>query len=99
MSRKTKENKELKDENQEKKIEFALNLKNSVKRGIAIVILFLFAVLFSFGFFGAGGAFGVFLNKIAGIVFGWGKWLFPLALLLAMVILLFKKNVMMFVNC
>ena len=97
MSRKTKENKELKDENQEKKIEFALNLKNSVKRGIAIVLLFLFAVLFSFGFFGAGGAFGVFLNKIAGIVFGWGKWLFPLALLLAMVILLFKKKTVIYV--
>ncbi|MEF3691429.1 MAG: DNA translocase FtsK 4TM domain-containing protein [Candidatus Moraniibacteriota bacterium] len=97
MSKKTKENKDIREENQEKKIEFGLNLKNSVKRGIIVVLLFLFALIFTFGFFGAGGAFGIFLNKIAGIVFGWGKWLLPLALLLAMVILLFKKRTVIYV--
>lgn len=96
MKKKSKE-KDNQEEQQEKKIEFELNLKNSVKRGIAIVLLLLMTILFSFGFFGAGGAFGVLLNKISGIVFGWGKWLFPLALFLAMVILLFKKKTVFYV--
>jgi S-DNA-T family DNA segregation ATPase FtsK/SpoIIIE len=84
-------------EEKEKKIEFDLNLKNSVKRGIGAVLLFLLAILFSAGFLGAGGAFGVFLNKIGGIVFGWGKWLFPLTLILIMTVLLFKKKTVFYV--
>jgi len=95
MKKKIKERNIL--EEQKKKIEFELNLKNSVKRGIAIVLLFLMTILFSFGFFGIGGAFGEFLDKISGIVFGWGKWLFPLVLFLAMVILLFKKKTVFYV--
>jgi len=95
MAKKTKE-KENKDE-QTKKIEFDLNLKNSVKRGIAIVLLFLMTILFSFGFFGIGGAFGKFLDKIGGLVFGWGKWLFPIALLLTAIVLLYKKKTVFYV--
>ncbi|MFA6184089.1 MAG: DNA translocase FtsK 4TM domain-containing protein [Parcubacteria group bacterium] len=84
-------------EDQEKKIEFDLNLKNSVKRGIAIVLLFLMTILFSFGFFGAGGAFGKFLDKFGGVVFGWGKWLFPITLFLTAIILLYKKKTVFYV--
>jgi len=95
MSKKTKE-KNITEE-KEKKVEFDLNLKNSVKRGISVVLLFLLAILFSAGFLGAGGAFGIFLNKIGGIVFGWGKWLFPLILILIMTVLLFKKKTVFYV--
>jgi len=85
--------KKTKDQ-EEEKIKLDLNLKNSVKKGISIVLLFLLAILFSFGFFGAGGAFGEFLNKVGGMFFGWGKWLFPITLLLmAMILLLNKKTV------
>ncbi len=69
-----------------------LNLKSDVKRGIFIVLLVLLAILFTFGFFGAGGLVGNFLNKIAGTMFGWGKWFFPLALLSAGGILLQRKS-------
>jgi len=95
MKKKSKEKNSKED--QEKKIEFDLNLKNSVKRGIAIVLLFLMTIIFSFGFFGAGGSFGEFLDKSGGIVFGWGKWLFPIILFLAMVVLLYKKKTVFYV--
>ncbi len=71
---------------------FGLNLKSDVKRGIAIVLLVLLAILFGFGFLGSGGVLGNFLNKIAGTMFGWGKWLFPLAMLLTSGILLQRKS-------
>ena len=71
---------------------FELNLKSDVKRGIAIVLLVLLAILFGFGFLGSGGVLGNFLNKIAGMMFGWGKWLFPLAMLLTSGILLQRKS-------
>ena len=54
-------------------------------------------MLFLAGFLGAGGAFGSFLNKIGGMTLGWGKWLFPLVLILAMTILLFKKKTVFYV--
>lgn len=84
-------------EDQEKKIEFDLNLKNSVKRGIAIVLLILLTILFSFGFFGAGGSFGKLLDNVSGLAFGWGKWFFPVALLLSALILLYKKRTVFYV--
>lgn len=95
MRKKSKEKNSQED--QERKIEFDLNLKNSVKRGIAIVLLFLMTILFSFGFFGAGGSFGEFLDKMGGVVFGWGKWLFPITLFLAAVVLLYKKKTVFYV--
>ncbi|MGW8184755.1 MAG: DNA translocase FtsK 4TM domain-containing protein [Candidatus Moraniibacteriota bacterium] len=95
MKKKSKEKNSQED--QEKKIEFDLNLKNSVKRGITIVLLFLMTIIFSFGFFGAGGSFGEFLDKAGGVVFGWGKWLFPMTLLLAMIVLLYKKKTVFYV--
>lgn len=95
MFKKTKEKNQI--EEKDKKIEFDLNLKNSVKRGIAVIILFLFSILFSAGFLGVGGAFGSFLNKLGGLALGWGKWLFPIVLILAMIILLFKKKTVFYV--
>lgn len=77
--------------------EFNLNLKNSVKRGIAVVLLFLLTILFSFGFLGSGGSFGALLDKIGGLIFGWGKWLFPVTLFLMAVVLLYKKKTVFYV--
>lgn len=82
--------KEKEVENNKFKIE--LNLNSTVKRGIATILLILLAILFSFGFFGIGGSFGVLLDKASGTVFGWGKWLFPVILVLASIILLYKKK-------
>ncbi len=88
-----------KNTKEEKNIEedFNLNLKNSVKRGIAIVLLLLMTILFSFGFLDSGGAFGNFLDKIGGMIFGWGKWLFPITLFLMAIVLLYKKKTVFYV--
>jgi S-DNA-T family DNA segregation ATPase FtsK/SpoIIIE len=88
MAKKKKKNKKSKKDQSKLQIK----LKGDVKRGIASVFLFLMAVLFMFGFFGAGGALGNFFNKIGGIVFGWGKWLFPFSLTIAGIILLYRKK-------
>ena len=82
-------NKKEEKENQDKP---QIHLKSDVKRGIAAVFLFLMAILFMFGFFGAGGAVGSFFNKLGGAVFGWGKWLFPFSLAIAGIILLYRKK-------
>lgn len=96
MKKKSKDEEKNKEE-KERKIEFDLNLKNSVKRGIAIILLFLLTIIFSFGFFGVGGSFGLWLNKISGLVFGLGKWFFPIVLFLAAMILLYKKKTVFYV--
>lgn len=91
-SKKQKVNKEAKGNGNKEKINNKLKLKSDVKRGVVVVLLCLMAILFTFGFFGVGGTLGIFLNKLAGLVFGWGKWLFPIALLLASGILLRRKS-------
>lgn len=97
MKNKSKGTNTKEDKNKNKEDKFNLNLENSVKRGIAIVLLFLMTILFSFGFFGAGGSFGELLNKIGGLIFGWGKWLFPITLFLMMLVLLYKKKTVFYV--
>ncbi len=83
----------IKKNNTKKKAEKnAPKLGNDVKRGISVVLLFLASILFVLGFFGVGGFFGSFLNKTGGIIFGWGKWLFPIALALIGGILFRKKS-------
>lgn len=95
MKKKSKDKNTKESQNIEN--EFNLNLKNSVKRGIAVVLLFLLTILFSFGFLGSGGSFGALLDKIGGLIFGWGKWLFPVTLFLMAVVLLYKKKTVFYV--
>lgn len=94
MAKKIKKKKKTENKEEDK---FQIKLRSDVKRGIAAVFLFLVAVLFTFGFFGAGGAVGNFLNNIGGAIFGWGKILFPLALIVAGIILLYRKKAAFYV--
>lgn len=68
----------------------AEGLSEGTKRSIAAVVCVFFAALFVLGFFGVAGFVGKYLDLFAKSVFGWGKWLFPVLLLLASIVLLRK---------
>lgn len=69
----------------------SLNLSMDAKRSIIAVFLFVLALLFTLGFFGAAGILGEKLVGIVGKIFGWGKYLSPLALVAVGIILLRKQ--------
>ena len=92
MKKNKKAKKKDGSDKKKEKVNKKQKLKSDVKRGVIAVLLFLMAILFTFGFFGAGGDLGIFLNKLAGVVFGWGKWLFPITLVLVGGILLRRKS-------
>lgn len=58
-------------------------LHSDAKRSIAAVFLFMLALLFLLAYFEAAGVVGEWLSKASGILLGFGKWLFPLLLLIA----------------
>ncbi|HBO16390.1 MAG: Cell division FtsK/SpoIIIE [Candidatus Moranbacteria bacterium GW2011_GWE2_35_2-] len=74
------------------------NIHSDAKRSAAAVFLFSIAVLFIFGFFDGAGVLGKYLNKIGGAIFGWGKWLFPLVLVIAGIVLLLRKKTSYYVT-
>jgi S-DNA-T family DNA segregation ATPase FtsK/SpoIIIE len=78
------------------KLDFSLS--SDVKRNAAGVILFTLAVLVILGFFGYAGVVGEFLNKLVGQTIGWTKFIFPLFLVLAGVVLFFRKKTIFYVT-
>ena len=88
MSKKKKKEKS----NKTKKIQEKERVKVETRRNIAAILLFLLGVLFVLGFIEQAGIVGRFFNKIGGLSFGWGKWLFPLMLFLTSLVLLFRKK-------
>jgi DNA segregation ATPase FtsK/SpoIIIE, S-DNA-T family len=86
MGRKKKQ--VIEEEKNEKKIE----TNSDVKRSIAAVFLFSLALVSILGFFEKAGILGVYINKIFGFLFGWGKWIAPLILIASGIILLFRKS-------
>ncbi|HBP00975.1 MAG: translocase FtsK protein [Candidatus Moranbacteria bacterium GW2011_GWE1_49_15] len=92
MGRRKKE--EIEKEKEEKKAV----LHGDVKRGTFAVFLFALAILFVLGFFEQAGPLGDFLDKIAGSLFGWGKWLSPFILIAAGIVLLFRKETLFYVS-
>jgi len=67
-------------------------LGGDAKRSIAAIFLVAFSILFLFAFFGVGGRFGEWLDGGIGSLFGWGKWLFPVLLLVSAVFLLRRRT-------
>jgi S-DNA-T family DNA segregation ATPase FtsK/SpoIIIE len=99
MGRKKKLTKE-KENKAEKSVgsKFDFSLPADAKRNIVGVILFTLAVLVALGFFGYAGMVGEFLNKLVGQAIGWAKFIFPLFLILAGVVLFFRKETIFYVT-
>ncbi len=80
------------------KNKFDFSLSKDVKRNVAGVVLFTLAVLTTLGFFGLAGVVGDFLNDLVGQAIGWTKFIFPLFLVLAGVVLFFRKETIFYVT-
>jgi S-DNA-T family DNA segregation ATPase FtsK/SpoIIIE len=92
MGRKKKQ--EIEEEKKAKKIK----IHSDVKKSIAAVFLFALALVSVLGFFEKAGVLGIYINKVFGFIFGWGKWISPLVLVAAGVILLFRKSSVYYVT-
>jgi DNA segregation ATPase FtsK/SpoIIIE, S-DNA-T family len=88
--KKKKQNSEEEIKTEEKRYRF--NIASDAKRSAAAVILFALAVLIFLGFFGASGVAGQYLNKTIGSLVGWAKWVLPLFLIIASIVLFFRKE-------
>jgi len=75
--------KKVEEEPEEDDTTFETILHSDAKRSIIAVFLFALSVLFLLGFFHSAGILGTWLDTGLGMMFGWGKWLFPLLLVIA----------------
>ena len=99
MGRKKKQAKEkelIAQKTGENKFDFSLSA--DAKRSASGVVLFTLAVISTLGFFGYAGIVGEFLNKLIGQAIGWAKFIFPLFLILAGVVLFFRKKTIFYVT-
>ena len=69
-----------------------LNIHREAKRSAVAVFLFALALVISLGFFGSAGVVGDKLAKITGMLVGWAKFIFPLFLIIAGIVLLLRKE-------
>lgn len=77
---------------EEEGFKFEAILHSDAKRSIAAVFLFALSVLFLLGFFDAAGVVGQWLDRMLGLLFGWGKWLFPFLLITAGLMFLKRRT-------
>jgi len=68
-----------------------LDLDPDTKKGIFVVFILAFGAISFLSLFGLAGALGEYLSQIIILVFGWGRWFFPL-LLLAWGFLLYREQ-------
>ena len=93
MGRRKKQ--EIETEEEEKQ---SSKINGDVKRSAVAIFLFAIAILFVLGFLGQAKIFGDYLDMAAGSSFGWGKWLSPFVLIVAGIILLFRKEIIFYVS-
>jgi len=91
--------------NQEKAEEYESKpiIHGDAKRSAAAIFLFALAILFVLGFLSEAkiveaGILGDFLNSTAGMLFGVGKYASPLILVIAGIILLFRKETLFYIS-
>ncbi|NTW26807.1 MAG: DNA translocase FtsK [Candidatus Moranbacteria bacterium] len=78
-------------------------IHGDAKRSVVAIFLFTLAVLFILGFLSDkkivdAGAIGALLNSVAGWLFGVGKYISPIVLIIAGIILLFRKETSFYVS-
>lgn len=74
------------------------DIAGDAKRSIAAVFLFALAIVILLGFFGKAGVVGQSLDNAAGLATGWAKWIFPVFLLMAGIVLLLRKETSFYVT-
>lgn len=84
--------------NGKEKAEPKLNIPSDTKRSVAAIFLFALALVMLLGFFGKAGVIGGSLGKIAGVVIGWAKLIFPVFLIMAGIVLLLRKETSFYVS-
>lgn len=75
--------KKVVEESEEDDFTIETILHSDAKRSIAAVFLFALSLLFLLAYFRSAGLLGVWINTGLGMMLGWGKWLFPLLLVIA----------------
>ncbi len=68
-----------------------IDLDSETKRSIGIVIILAIGGISLLSLFGLAGALGVYLEQAMMVLFGWGRWLFPIVLL-AIGFLLYNRD-------
>lgn len=68
------------------------NLASEVKRSVAAIFLFALAFVIVLGFWDKAGVVGKNFDKAVSLLVGWAKWIFPLFLVIAGIILLLKEK-------
>lgn len=67
-------------------------LQSDAKRSIAAVFLFALSLLFLLAYFNSAGVLGEWLDTGLGMLLGFGKWLFPLLLVIAGILFLKRRT-------
>ncbi|MBU1149164.1 DNA translocase FtsK 4TM domain-containing protein, partial [Patescibacteria group bacterium] len=67
-------------------------LTAETKKGIAVIVLFALAFIFFLSLLDVAGSVGQFLETLLKLLFGWGKVLFPIILLILGYLLLFPEK-------
>ncbi|HRY82418.1 MAG TPA: DNA translocase FtsK 4TM domain-containing protein [Candidatus Moranbacteria bacterium] len=96
-----KKNKNLREDNLEESLEERKprrNLKGDAKRSAVAVVLFALAALSVLGFFGLAGSFGGFLNRMIAYSIGWVKFILPVFLIIAGVVLLIRRETAFYIT-
>lgn len=83
---------QVKAEQEEKDSGPKLNISGEVKRSVVAIFLFALAIVSVLGFLDKAGILGGYIDKLIGMMFGVGKWLSPIVMVMAGVILLFRKE-------
>lgn len=71
---------------------------SGVRRSVIALFMFALAVFFILAFISQAGFVGVYFERISGLVFGWGKWIFPLVLFLVTWFLLQKNSRLYYIS-
>jgi S-DNA-T family DNA segregation ATPase FtsK/SpoIIIE len=86
------------DEIEEEDGGLEFDITGDAKRSSLAVFLFALAVVILLGFFDKAGVVGESLNKATGVMTGWAKWIFPIFLIIASVVLLLRKETSFYVS-
>lgn len=93
MGKKKKEEKEIISE----ELPLRHNFSGDIKRSVFAIALFALALVVFLSFFGKAGMFGDFLDQIISLSIGWMKFIFPVFLIIAGGVLLFRKETFFYV--